>query len=149
MKLLEIRNNLIKLSFTEQETPILGRFIAITSGGKSYVGQFVNIKSDISNGLAVARLLFTFTSDGIVDSYDGSVPSINSQVTNLPSEELLNLITVENPIKLGHLAQQDMMFSIDASVFENNFTVLSEHDFEKANFISKKIIPNERKICNY
>ena len=41
MKLLEIKNNLVKLSYTESETPVLGRFIVLSSEVKSYVAQFV------------------------------------------------------------------------------------------------------------
>ena len=37
MKLIEIRNNLIKLSYNENERPTLGQFIALTGEEKSYV----------------------------------------------------------------------------------------------------------------
>lgn len=63
MELIEIRNNLIKLSYTEEEKPTLGHFIALTSGDKSYVAQYVNLKADNMNNFAVARLMFTFNSE--------------------------------------------------------------------------------------
>ena len=34
MKLLEIKNNLIKLSFDKSENPVLGRFMVLTSPEK-------------------------------------------------------------------------------------------------------------------
>ena len=136
MRVIEIRNNLVKLSFEEGEIPVLGKFITLSSAGKSYVAQFVNIKAEVNSGFAVARLLFTFTGDGVVDSYDGSTPSISSEVLFLSSDELLDLLPVETPVKIGNLAQQDSVFNIDVSVFEHNFTVFAEHDFERASVIS-------------
>ena len=136
MKLLEIKNNLIKLSYGEGENPILGRFIVLATSTKSYVAQFVNLKSDSVNNFAIAKLLFTFTPDGVVDNYDGSVPSLNSELSFLPPEELLELLPVETPIKIGNLAQLDEMLCLDISVFERNFTVFVEKDMDKTAFIS-------------
>lgn len=139
MKLLEIKNNLVKLSYTEGETPVLGRFIVLSSDTKSYVAQFVNLKSDTVSTFAIAKLLFTFSNDGVVDNYDGSIPSINSELSLLPASELLGLLPVENPLKIGNLAQQDDMLVIDTSVFERNFTVFVENDSNKTTFISNSI----------
>lgn len=139
MKLLEIKNNLVKLSYTENETPILGRFIVLSSETKSYVAQFVNLKSDTVSTFAIAKLLFTFSGDGVVDNYDGSIPSINSELSLLPPSELLGLLPIENPLKIGNLAQQEDMLVIDASVFERNFTVFVENDSNKTTFISNSI----------
>lgn len=136
MKLLEIKNNLIKLSYGENENPILGRFLVLSSNEKSYVAQFVNLKSDNVNNFAIAKLLFTFTSDGVVDNYDGSIPSLSSELSFLAASELLDLLPVETPIKFGLLAQQDDMLSLDISVFERNFTVFVEHAYNKATCIS-------------
>lgn len=136
MKLLEIKNNLIKLSYGENENPILGRFLVLSSNEKSYVAQFVNLKSDNVNNFAIAKLLFTFTSDGVVDNYDGSIPSLSSELSFLAASELLDLLPVETPIKFGLLAQQDDMLNLDISVFERNFTVFVEHAYNKSTFIS-------------
>lgn len=139
MKLLEIKNNLVKLSYTESENPILGRFIVLDSGAKSYVAQFVNLKSDTVNNFAIARLLFTFTPDGVVDNYDGSIPSVNSELSFLAADELLHLLPVETAIKIGNLAQQEDMLNLDISVFERNLTVFAEKDSHKTSFISNCI----------
>lgn len=136
MKLLEIKNNLVKLSYAETENPILGRFIILGSNEKSYVAQFVNLKSDTINNYAIAKLLFTFTPDGVVDNYDGSVPNMDSELSFLAAEELLNLLPIETPVKIGNLAQQDEMLSLDISVFERNFTIFVEKDSNKKTFIS-------------
>jgi len=139
MKLLEIKNNLVKLSYTESEMPVLGRFIVLSSEVKSYVAQFVNLKSDTVSSFAIAKLLFTFSNDGVVDNYDGSVPPINSELSLLPASELLGLLPVENPLKIGILAQQDDMLTVDTSIFERNLVVFAEKDSNKSVFISNSI----------
>jgi hypothetical protein len=136
MQLLEIKNNLVKLSYTETERPILGRFIIISGEPKSYVAQLVNLKSDSVNHFAIAKLFFTFTQDGVVDEYDGSIPKINAPVQFLQVDELLDLLPMDTPIKIGQLSQQDSLLSLDISVFEQNFTIFVEKDFHKKTFIS-------------
>ena len=139
MNLIEIKNNLAKLSFTEEEKPVLGKFIVFVSPDKSYVAQIVNLKTDAVNNFVIARLLFTINADGVVENYDGSVPSIKSEIGNLPPSELLNLLPMETPIRIGNLAQSDDMLSVDVSVFEHNLTVFTERDANKKVFISNCI----------
>ena len=139
MKLLEIKNNLVKLSYADTEIPVLGRFIVLATDEKSYVAQFVNLKSDTVNNFAIAKLLFTFTPDGVVDNYDGSTPAVSSEISFLPAEELLNLLPVETPVKVGNLSQQEDMLSLDISMFERNLTVFVEKDINKTTFISNCI----------
>lgn len=136
MKLLEIKNNLVKLAYSETESPVLGRFIVLATTEKSYVAQFVNLKSDNVNNFAIAKLLFTFTPDGVVDNYDGSVPDITAELSFLNSDELLNLLPVETPVKFGQLAQQDDILNLDISIFEHNLTVFAERELDKSTFIS-------------
>ncbi len=139
MNLLEIKNNLVKLSYEESENPILGRFIVLAGSNKSYVAQFVNLKSDTANHFAIGKLIFTFTSDGVVDNYDGSIPNMNAEISSLPLDELLHLLPIETPIKIGNLAQSDNMLSLDVSIFERNLTVFTQKDIHQKTFISNCI----------
>lgn len=136
MDLLEIKNNLAKLSYTDEEQPILGRFVVFMHPEKSYVGQVVNLKADTTSNYVIAKLLFTFNSEGIVEDYDGSMPSVSSQIGNLPSKELLNLLPIETPVRIGYLSQSKDMLSLDISVFEQNLTVFAEKDNNYKVFIS-------------
>lgn len=136
MKLIEIRNNLIKLAYNEDERPTLGQFIALTGEEKSYVAQYVNLKADNMNNFAVAKLMFSFTSDGVVSDYDGSAPSINSNIVSLPANELLDLLPVETPLKIGQISGCPDQLNVDISLFEGNFTVFCENDYEKTTLIS-------------
>ncbi|MBR1425350.1 hypothetical protein IJ579_07300 [bacterium] len=136
MKLLEIKNNLAKLSYEQGEAAVLGKFLILASPEKSYVAQFVNLKSDTTQTYAIARLMFTFTPDGVVDDYDGSVPSMDSELSLLHAGELLDILPVETPVKIGTLAQQEDILNLDISVFEHNFTVFANRDIDRISFIS-------------
>ena len=136
MKLIEIRNNLIKLSYEENERPTLGQFIALTGVEKSYVAQYVNLKADNINNFAVAKLMFSFNADGVVSEYDGSAPSINSNIVELPANELLDLLPVDTALKIGQISGCNDELNVDISIFEHNFTVFCETDYEKTTVIS-------------
>lgn len=136
MKLIEIRNNLIKLSYEENERPTLGQFIALTGIEKSYVAQYVNLKADNLNNFAVAKLMFSFNADGVVSEYDGSAPSINSNIVELPANELLDLLPVDTALKIGQISGCNDELNVDISIFEHNFTVFCETDYEKTTVIS-------------
>jgi len=136
MNLLEIKNNLVKLSYNESEKPVLGRFVVLVNSDKSYVAQFVNLKSDTVNKFAIAKLLFTFSAEGVVDNYDGSIPSMNSELSFLSSQELLNLLPLEIPVKIGNLAQSEEILELDISMFERNFTLFSDKIEDSRIFIS-------------
>lgn len=136
MKLLEIKNNLVKLSYEEDENPILGRFIVLIGDPISYVAQLVNLKVDSANNFAIAKLIFTFTPDGVVDNYDGSVPKISAEVLPLDTAELLDLLPVETPVRIGQMAQQSYRVNLDVSAFEKNLTVFAERSIDKSIFMS-------------
>ena len=126
MKLLEIKNNLVKISYNDDDKIALAKFIALVDNNKSYVGQIVNLKAEVNTNYAIARLIFTFNDDGIVDNYDGSVPSIKAQLSHLNSEDILKLLPMEKPIAFGELAQQNIMLKVDQTIFEKNLTICAE-----------------------
>lgn len=126
MKLLEIKNNLVKISYTEEDKLALAQFIALVDNNNSYVGQIVNLKADVTSNYAIAKLIFTFNDEGIVDNYDGSIPSMKAKLSYLDAKDILNLLPVERPIALGELAQQGKMVRVDQSLFEKNLTICAE-----------------------
>lgn len=136
MKLLEIKNNLVKIAYTEDDNLALAQFITLVDNNNSYVGQIVNLKADVTSNYAIAKLIFTFNSDGIVDNYDGSIPSMKAQLSKLSAREILNLLPVEKPIALGELAQLSEMLKVDETIFEKNLTICAEK-FDNINTIVK------------
>ena len=144
MKLLEIKNNLVKISFNENDKITLAKFIALVDAEKSYVAQIVNIKSEPASSYAIARLIFTFNNEGILDNYDGSTPSIQSQLSYLNSEDIIKLLPIEKPVSFGYLAQQNIMFKADATIFEKNLLICAEK-FDHVYTLIKNTIPQLEK----
>ena len=150
MKVLEIKNNLAKLNYQSEENVALGRFIALEDSVRSYVGQVVNLKADIKANYAIARLLFTVSEDGIIDNYDGTIPSLDARVSDIKSAEITSLIPLEKPINFGYLAQQDTKLCIDQTFFENNPIICAEKydniDIIVHNFTDQLVKNNEKVV---
>lgn len=121
MKILEVKNNLVKISHTAQDDLVLSGFVIIEDSQYPYVAQIMSLKADSGSNYAIAKLLFTFNEEGIVKNYNGTVPELNASITRLSSDELLDILPVEKPLKIGKLAQQDFILNIDYSALEKIF----------------------------
>ena len=101
MKVLEIKNNLVKIAYDVKDNLALSSFVIIEDVNTPYVAQVVNIKADTTSNFAIVKLLFTFNEEGILKNYNGTIPSLKATVSTLPSNELLDIIPVEQPIIMG------------------------------------------------
>ena len=136
MKVLEIKNNLVKIAYEAKDNLALSGFVIIEDNNNPYVAQVMNIKGDLNSNFAIVKLLFTFDEEGILKNYNGTAPSVNANVSPLPSNELLEIIPAENPIFLGNLAQQDVPLKVDKSIFENNLLICSDNMYNTANLLN-------------
>lgn len=127
MKVLEIKNNLVKVSYETEDNLILGGFVVIEDDNTPYVAQTVSLKADNGLTYAIVKLIFTFNAEGIVKNYDGTIPSLNANVTKLSAAELLDILPIENPIKLGNLSQQEFLLKVDTSLLEKNLLICSDN----------------------
>jgi len=126
MKVLEIKNNLVKISNEQGSKLILGGFVVIEDDKTPYVGQIVSLKADNGISYAIARLVFTFNEEGIVKNYDGTIPSLDAAVSLLAPADLLDILPIKTPVKLGNLAQQDFTLNVDSSLLESNLLICSD-----------------------
>lgn len=127
MRVLEIKNNLVKIAYDAADNLALSSFVIIEDVNTPYVAQVMNIKADTVSNYAIVKLLFTFDQEGILKNYNGTIPSLKSTVTKLPSNELLDIIPIETPIKMGELAQQKVELKVDKTVFDNNLLICSNN----------------------
>ena len=123
MKVLEVKNNLVKIAYDVEDNLALSGFVIIEDTNFPYVAQVMNLKTDVTGNFAIVKLLFTFDEEGVLKNYNGTIPSLKASVSVLPSNELLDIIPVEYPLILGKLAQQDVALKIDRSILENNLLV--------------------------
>ncbi len=127
MKVLEIKNNLVKVSYDTEDKLVLAGFVVIEDEKSPYVAQIVSLKADSGISYAIARLIFTFDDDGIVKNYNGSIPALQANVSSLTPAELLDILPVKTPMKLGSIAQQDFILNVDESILENNLLICSDN----------------------
>lgn len=127
MKILEIKNSLVKISYEVEDDLALSGFAIIEDTNTPYVAQVVNLKAENGRNFAVLKLLFTFNNDGVLKNYNGTIPSLDATITKLPSEELLSILPMDHPVYLGLLAQQNVPFKLDSSVLESNLLICSNN----------------------
>ncbi len=127
MNVVEIKNNLVKISYEPSDMLALSGFVIIEDENTPYVAQVMNLRGDENGNFAIVKLLFTFNSEGILKSYNGTVPSYNSVVSPLPVKDLLDVIPVEKPVIIGKLAQLNTTLRVDKSIFENNLLICSSN----------------------
>lgn len=139
MKVLEIKNNLVKIAYDVKDNLSLSSFVIIEDVNTPYVAQVVNIKADTAANYAIVKLLFTFDEEGILKNYNGTIPSLKATVTVLPSNELLDIIPVEQPVIMGQLAQQEIQLKVDRTIFDNNLLVCS-NNLENTSILLNNII---------
>ena len=136
MKVLEIKNNLVKVLYDSEDRPVLGGFTVIEDEATPYVGQIVSLKADNGISYAIVRLLFTFDGEGIVKNYDGSIPKLDANVTMLDAGDLLEILPVQTPVKIGKLAQQEFLLNVDNSILQNNLLICSDSAKNTAMLVS-------------
>lgn len=145
MRVLEIKNNLVKIEFNTEDNLSLSGFVIIEDKNTPYVAQVMNIKADAITNFAIVKLLFTFNDEGVLKNYNGTIPSLKAVVSVLPSKELLDIIPAENPLVLGELAQQGIKLKVDKSILDNNLLVCSnnsENTFLLIENITKQLDKN-------
>ena len=127
MQVLEIKNNLVKIAYDVNDNLALSSFVIIEDTNTPYVAQVVNVKADKLTNFAIVKLLFTFNEEGILKNYNGTIPSLKSTVSILPSKELLDIIPIENNLIMGELAQQNVTLNVDKTILDNNLLVCSDN----------------------
>lgn len=135
MKLFEVKNNLVKIIFNETENLVLSGILTIDDKNQSYIAQVMHLEANKLGKIAIAKLLFNFSDDGVISNYDGSIPSISSNVNLIEFSEILGLFNKKNPICLGKLAQNSVDLVVDKSFGEENLLVISENNENSDIFI--------------
>lgn len=133
MQIVEIKNNLVKVSYnTLGENLILSGFVVIKDLSQSFIGQIIYLEANPKGNFAVVRLLFNFDSSGVITNYNGSIPSLRSVLEAVATQELLDLLPVQTPVVIGELAQQKTLLKLDESLLERKLLVCSEKNDDSA-----------------
>ena len=119
MKIIEIKDSFIKLE-SEERFPLTS-FLKIEDEFKTYIAQVVKVANFSTYYGIYAKILFNY--DGELKKYDGSIPFVESIVSECTSEVINNSIVHTNPVAVGLFDELDFPVVMDAENFENNFLI--------------------------
>ncbi len=139
MKVLEVKNNLVKIEYNQEDNLLLAGFVVIEDSLSPYVAQIMSLKADNGMNYAIVKLLFTFNDEGILKNYNGSIPSLDAEVTRLDGRDLLDILPVNTPVEIGNIANQDIALNVDMSIFEKNLLICSDN-YENSNILLENFI---------
>ncbi len=127
MRIFEVKNNLVKLFFDENEKLFLAGFLMMKDSRQTYIAQIMHIEANKHGNIAIARLIYNVTPDGNLVNFEGTVPSSNSVIGVLNLSDIVKLFEGENPITLGELAQDNIPLKLDFSFIKNKLLILCEN----------------------
>ncbi len=139
MKVLEVKNNLVKIEYSPEDNLLLSGFVVIEDSQSPYVAQILSLKADRGINYAIVKLLFTFNGEGILKSYDGTIPSFEADVSKINSDELLDILPISKPLKIGEIAHQGIKLKVDMSILEKNLLVCSDNN-EDSNVLVENFV---------
>lgn len=145
MRIFEVKNNLVKIFYETNDNLFLSGFVMIKDSRESYIGQIMHLESSKHGNVAIAKIIFNVTPDGVITTYSGTIPAINSAISNINSIDFLKLIQGQNPILIGEFIENDLLISLDKSLLENKLVICSENQ-ENSDLMIKTL---NRQIKNY
>lgn len=145
MRIFEVKNNLVKIFYETSDNLFLSGFVMIKDSRESYIGQIMHLESSKHGNVAIAKIIFNVTEDGVITTYSGTIPAINSAISNINSIDFLKLIQGQNPILIGEFIEKDLLVSLDKSLLENKLVICSENQ-ENSDLMIKTL---NRQIKNY
>lgn len=150
MQIVEVKNNLVKVSYdTAQENLILSGFVVIKDSPQSFIGQIIHLDANHNGNFAVVKLLFVFDQNGVIKSYNGSIPNLKSFLDIIQPHELLDILPVQNPIVIGELAQQNTILKLDRTFLEENLLVCCENEEDNKLLVknlAKQLVNDGKKV---
>ncbi len=145
MRIFEVKNNLVKIFYETSDNLFLSGFVMIKDSRESYIGQIMHLESSKHGNVAIAKIIFNITEEGVITTYSGSIPAINSAISNINSVDFLKLIQGQNPILIGEFIDNDILVSLDKSFLENKLVICSENQ-ENSDLMIKTL---NQQIKNY
>jgi len=145
MRIFEVKNNLVKIFYEAGDNLFLSGFVMIKDSRESYIGQVMHLESSKHGNVAIAKIIFNVTEEGVITTYSGTIPAINSAISNINSIDFLKLIQGQNPILIGEFIENDLLVSLDKSLLENKLVICSENQ-ENSDLMIKTL---NRQIKNY
>lgn len=141
MNIIEVKNNLVKLSYVEDV--MLSSFIKISDVAKAYIAQIIHIESTRIGKIAYARLIFNFQST--IKAYDGSIPSIQADVEILDDSFLVKYFDKKDGLLLGKTSIGGVDVIVSSDLLKDKPIICSEKTYQSNVLIENILKQNELK----
>ena len=139
MNIIEVKNNLVKLSYDEDIN--LGSFIKISDLKSAYIAQILHLESTRIGKTAIARLIFNFKTG--IQAYDGSVPSIQAEIEILNNDFVANMLDKTDPLLIGKLSQSNTDIIVSANLLKDKPIICAEKSYQYKLLVENLIKQNE------
>lgn len=126
MRILEVKNNLVKILYEATDSLRLSGFVILKDEIHQFIAQVIYFEASKGINVAILKLLFNFDEEGVVTDYNGTVPTLDSKLTTVETEDLLELLPVKTPLEIGKLAQQNCTLNLNKTLLENNLLIVSD-----------------------
>ena len=139
MNIIEVKNNLVKLSYNENIA--LASFIKITDLKNSYIAQISHLEASRIGKVAIARLLFNFKNG--IQAYDGSIPSIQAEIELLSNDFFINFLDKNDPLLIGRITQTNTNVVVSANLLKDKPIICAEKSYQSKQLIENLINQNK------
>ena len=126
MRIIEVRDNYIK--FETNKKVALSSFIQVTEGADSIIAQVFQVKQAGEISIAYAKMLFCY--NGELYDYDGTLPSINSEICTFDFNLINKKFESKNKIVVGNFIENNELIYSDKESF-NKKTLICMDSPEK------------------
>lgn len=144
MQLQEVKNDIAKITYNPADNRLLpADFILIEDINQKLIAQIIRIETTTksTNNLAVLRLALAIDKDDNLSYYNGYIPSKNSKIIYINSDEIMELIKGANEnLFLGVLSNHSDCFAKPSiSFLKDKLYIQSDRD-DKTKIVVKNIL---------
>lgn len=150
MQLLEVRNDIAIIAYNPSENNLIpADFLLITDSNQRVISQIINVQTtQDSKHLAYLKLSLSIDQDDNLSYYSGFVPSKDSNILYISSDEILELIKgSENNIYFGNLSNHPNSVAKLPIDFVMDKVYIQSDRLDNTNIVLKNLI-SELKINN-
>ncbi len=144
MQIIEVKNDTAKITYNPAEKNLLPYdFIMIEDNNHKLISQVINIETDENseNNTAILKLSLFIDENDNLSYYNGYVPSKNSKLFFINSEEIISLLKEDNEnINFGCLSNHPKcIVGMGLSVLNKKLYIQSDRN-DKTKSVVKKIV---------
>ncbi|MBO5947927.1 hypothetical protein J6Q66_03725 [bacterium] len=129
MQVVEIKNDLAQVRYNAEEHAFsLGDFLVISDSNADILSQIIHLETDEENALCLTKFILNINNDQTTSLYNGYLPSVDSVVSPVSKQELIDFITpIANGVNLGTLVNSNLPVQLSSTILETPLYIQSDY----------------------